>query len=164
MPIKLSPMFKSQRGFTLIELLVVLAILGILAAALLAAINPVEQINKGQDASLEEQATEFVSAATAYYTSQNAAIWGVAPCGAAPAAPVQMSTLTNTCVQLLETSGDLKASFGNATNLANLWVSKSTDGNTVFVCFQPKSTAVKSNSNTKYGQNGTGAGAYWCAE
>ena len=39
-----------QRGFTMIELLVVIAIIGVLAAAVLAAINPVEQISKGRDA------------------------------------------------------------------------------------------------------------------
>ena len=36
-----------KKGFTLLELLVVIAILGILAAGLLAAIDPLELINKG---------------------------------------------------------------------------------------------------------------------
>jgi general secretion pathway protein G len=41
---------KLLKGFTLIELLVVLGILGILAAALLAVINPVAQLQKSADA------------------------------------------------------------------------------------------------------------------
>ncbi|EKD87098.1 MAG: hypothetical protein ACD_37C00044G0003, partial [uncultured bacterium] len=39
----------SESGFTLIELLIVITILGILATAVLAAINPLEQISRGRD-------------------------------------------------------------------------------------------------------------------
>ncbi|MFH0773343.1 MAG: prepilin-type N-terminal cleavage/methylation domain-containing protein, partial [bacterium] len=40
-------MKKITRGFTLIELLIVIALLGALAVALLAALDPLEQIKKG---------------------------------------------------------------------------------------------------------------------
>ena len=40
----LSRLFKNSKGFTLIELLVVIGILGVLAAALIATIDPFEQI------------------------------------------------------------------------------------------------------------------------
>ncbi len=41
---------KLQKGFTLIELLVVIAVLGVLAAAVLVAVNPLEQFARGRDA------------------------------------------------------------------------------------------------------------------
>src|SRR5690349_21170143 len=63
------------KGFTLIELLVVIAILGILAAALLAAINPIEQIRKSQDSSSQRLSTEFNSAVGRYYTTHNRLPW-----------------------------------------------------------------------------------------
>ncbi|PJE63249.1 Tfp structural protein, partial [Candidatus Roizmanbacteria bacterium CG10_big_fil_rev_8_21_14_0_10_39_6] len=40
---------KQKKGFTLIELLIVIALLGTLAVALLAAIDPFEQFKKGTD-------------------------------------------------------------------------------------------------------------------
>src|SRR6266446_5039966 len=117
----LSTISSYKKGFTLIELLVVLAILGILAAALLAAINPVEQINKGQDASMEEEASEFVTAANSYYTAYNQPIWGQGSCPASPTAGSAMNGATiQSCISLLTTSGDLKASFATSSNLSNL--------------------------------------------
>lgn len=49
-------------GFTMIELLIVIAILGILAVAVLAAINPVEQINRGRDTQSKSDAEQLISA------------------------------------------------------------------------------------------------------
>lgn len=50
-----------QKGFTLIELLIVIAILGILAAALLIAIDPAEKIKSAQDTSAIDKVTGTAS-------------------------------------------------------------------------------------------------------
>src|SRR5579883_2019414 len=64
-----------SHGFTLLELLVVIGILGILAAALIATIDPFQQIKKAQDATMKELANEFVQANTSYYANHNALPW-----------------------------------------------------------------------------------------
>ena len=58
---------KSQMAFTMIELLIVIAILGILAVAVLAAINPIEQINRGRDTGSRSDAEQLLSAIDRFY-------------------------------------------------------------------------------------------------
>ena len=62
--------FSSIKGFTLIELLIVIAILGILAAVILVAIDPVEQLAKGRDAGRKNAVSQLGRAITIYYTSK----------------------------------------------------------------------------------------------
>lgn len=185
MPKKLSKTIKKiTKGFTLIELLVVLGILGILAAALLATINPVEQLNKAQDTSLKNVAAQFVSANVRYYSVRNALPWnavanGGANCysGGTTLASIPMSSLT-TCVTTLVTDGELKQSFLNSNNLNNAIVTNPNPqtGNVAdtVVCFQPKSESQQRESNTRYTQNGSAGtscksqggttNCYWCAQ
>lgn len=56
-----------QTGFTLIELLVVIAVIGVLAGIVLIAIDPQEQINRGNDAKRKQTLSLVVNAVQAYY-------------------------------------------------------------------------------------------------
>ncbi len=58
-----------RRGFTLIELLIVIAILGILAAAVLVAVNPTKRQNQAKDAGIKSDIGQIATAAQAYYTA-----------------------------------------------------------------------------------------------
>ena|SRR3990167_4624153 len=55
-------------GFTLIELLIVIAIMGILAAAVLIAINPVKRQAEAKDANVKSDIASIGSGLQAYYT------------------------------------------------------------------------------------------------
>lgn len=57
-------------GFTLVELLIVIALIGVLAAALVATLNPIEQINKARDSRFKNDAAELLAAIERYYATQ----------------------------------------------------------------------------------------------
>lgn len=87
---------KKSSGFTLIELLIVIAVIGVLAAVILVALNPLEQLARGRDAGRKNSTSELSNAVQAYYTSRG---------GSYPTNGVAwMTTLSN--------SGDLKTSIG----------------------------------------------------
>ena len=60
----------SSKGFTLIELLIVIAVLGILAAVVLVAIDPLEQLARGRDAGRKTAVGQIGHALQAYYTAR----------------------------------------------------------------------------------------------
>ena len=85
-------------GFTLIELLVVIAILGILAAAVLVAINPVKRSQQARDSARKSDIGQLATALQAYSTTPGAGNYpGTATSGVVTA---QLTALT--------ASGDLK--------------------------------------------------------
>lgn len=57
-------------GFTLIELIIVIAILGVLAAIVVATLNPLEQIARGRDAGRVTIGSQLARAVQAYNTAQ----------------------------------------------------------------------------------------------
>jgi prepilin-type N-terminal cleavage/methylation domain-containing protein len=158
-----------QRGFTLIELLVVIGILGVLAAALIATIDPFEQIKKAQDSSEQSIAKESLGAIQRYYANHTALPWWTVANGGTNcyASSNQLSavTLTNlntgspSCLGTIITDGELKSSFTNtsATYLSGIYVTNpnAAPDATTMVCFLPASKAFKTNPNTKYTQTGT---------
>lgn len=64
-------LFNNQKGFTLIELLIVIAVLGVLAAVVLAAINPLEQLRRGRDSGRLSSVSQLGHGMTQYMTAQN---------------------------------------------------------------------------------------------
>lgn len=73
--IRLVPLynFSSNKiaGFTLIELLIVIAVLSILAIGVIAAIDPLEQYNRGRDATVIRLAADYKKGVDRYYTSRS---------------------------------------------------------------------------------------------
>lgn len=176
---------KTNSGFTLIELLVVIGILGILAAALIATIDPFEQLRKANDANVKNTAVEFVDANIRYYTTHNVLPWSNtnAPlaCQGSPVLSAQMSGpqmlaclggpgIANTIIG----DGELKSGFTTVTSiLSSILVTGSS--NAVTACFQPASKSQQADANTKYSatgtitsgcisQGGTISSCYWCSE
>ncbi|MDO8504056.1 MAG: prepilin-type N-terminal cleavage/methylation domain-containing protein [bacterium] len=60
---------KRSRGFTLIELLVVLAVLGVIAAGVVTAINPLKRIRQANDAKTKNDVGQISTVSQAYYTT-----------------------------------------------------------------------------------------------
>lgn len=67
-------MFKSK-GFTLIELLVVITLIGVLAVAVLSALNPIEQINKARDAAKRADSSQLLASLDRYFASNEKFPW-----------------------------------------------------------------------------------------
>lgn len=185
---KLSVQSKLQKGFTLIELLVVIGILGILAAALVATIDPFEQLRKGEDSRSQNTTVEFHNALIRYYTNHLAMPWEDAAgtggdCDLSGATDIATPTTiedlaTAGCLDVLIGEGELKEAFDTAAGLDNIYVTEpyagaSVDGS-VGVCYSPVSKSGLVNANNRYDQDGglnvacpdsTGAvTCYWCAE
>ncbi len=168
---------KVNAGFTLIELLVVIGILGILAAALIATIDPFEQLKKAQDANSKNTSAEFQSAVIRYYTTHSAFPWSKdSSCTTQAGTAFTGTALTSigNCMAALVTDGELKSGFTSATDLLSgiLVTGNSSD---VVACFKPVSKSQLRDPNTKYNTAGvlssgcastsgqTGA-CYWCAK
>lgn len=166
----------ANKGFTLIELLVVIGILGILAAALLATIDPFEQLKKSQDATTKNMSVEYLNALVRYYTTHNQLPWqaGDPSCTTAPA-PLTLDKMTG-CTNLLVTEGELKASFTTSNNLKYISVfnpnpntGNATDSE---VCFVPTSKSQQKDPGTIYDPSsykgtctpGGAAKCIWCAQ
>lgn len=90
---KINLMKKISKGFTLIELLIVIAVIGVLAAVVLVAINPAEQLARGRDAGRKSSVGQLGRSIQAFYT--NSSVYPTAS---------QWTTAPN----ILVTNGDLK--------------------------------------------------------
>ncbi len=181
---KLSPVRQLQKDFTLIELLVVIGILGILAAALVATIDPFEQLNKASDANSKNTAVEFLNANLRYYTTHSAMPWGSAGANCMngtytlSAQNLTAGSMYSSCLGVLITEGELKPSFTTATGILQNLYATETGGN-ITMCYKPLSKSQQRDVNTKYNSDGTAhatcaggpnnpvgpsATCYWCTQ
>lgn len=147
----------NQKGFTLIELLVVIGILGILAAALIATIDPFEQLKKANDANVKNTAVEYVNGNVRYFTTHSQMAWTVdTTCsgGTAPTAVNLGVAGMASCLTDLVNDGEIKAAFTTATGiLTSIIITGGTDS--VTACFLPTSKSGQRDANARYTASGT---------
>jgi len=169
-----------RQGFTLIELLVVITLIGVLAVAVLSALNPIEQINKGRDAAKRADSSQLLNAIDRYFASNEKFPWnnftgytasvdvafggtadfaGVGVCGGAVGSPLATGAGTSGCSSngYLINTQELKNQYGKrpyfrSTSLPadKLQVYKAINEPSVSVCFIPSSKATRD----KAGANG----------
>ncbi len=168
---------RSQAGFTMIELLIVISILGFLAVAVLAAINPIEQINRGRDTSSRSDAEQLLSAIDRYYAFNGFYPWQT---GAGDNANKAMDWVSfsggtvadaNTCVVTDKLSQSTDPNCSGSDELKTTFVNRVTDstynplfiynkgeqGDSTYVCFEPKSKAfLKDATDRCVDANGSG--------
>ena len=177
---KLLKMLSQRKGFTLVELLVVIGVLGILAAGLLATIDPLEQIRKGQDNNSRAAAVELVGAINRYYATRNVLPWdttanGGSNCNTTTDPAATAITTSWDCLTALTSTGELKTSFVSAQAVTKgnvLYTTFDAPNNRIYVCYDPVSKAETRKADAKYSQNPTGAACdpaasttcYWCAQ
>ncbi len=153
-------------GFTLVELLIVIALIGVLAVALVATLDPIEQINKARDSRFKNDSAELLAAIERYYASTQNYPWvaddnigdicgdGTEECtnNAAFGATAEENGVgvcdddADQCdtTDVLITSGELKSSFAKKTqfntedDVDKMYVRRTESGNAVYVCFIPK--------------------------
>lgn len=142
-----------KKGFTLIELLIVIALLGALAVALLAALDPLEQIKKGTDTGVRNTVSEIGSSFIRY-----SAVKG----GSMPFSTIMWeavgtsgTTASYQAIQSVIDAGELKSDFFTLAKdqLDRIFITAVNDSGTqkAFVCFQPGSKSFRVDANTKFG-------------
>lgn len=150
-------------GFTMIELLIVIAVLGILAVAVLAAINPIEQINRGRDTGSRSDAEQLLGAIDRYYTTKGFYPWQTAATDVAnedlawTTAGAVADTAATPILMLdkLSTGGtaEIKSSFveriTDATYNSMFVYNQGTQGDSTYVCFLPKSGSFAEEAETR---------------
>jgi len=150
-----------KKGFTLIELLIVIVIIGILAAAVITAINPVEQIKKANDSGKMSTANELVNAINIYYTTTLTYPWTTGVPNPGDTA-VLVSSDPDGMLTTLTNTKDIKETLADRDFTGMQIWEVSTDG-APMVCFPPDSDAYLAKA-TYDALGRTGGTSYICAK
>lgn len=139
-------------GFTLVELLVVIGILTVLLAIALIAINPFEQINKTTDVSTKATIKDFASATKYFYAEEKTTPWVKnSSCRDELSTQDTISQMPS-CVQELTKGGDLQTQAINSNEAKDIFMTECS--NSIALCYKPKSSTYKNNSQAKFQRNG----------
>lgn len=164
----------NSTGFTMIELLIVIAILGILAVAVLSAINPIEQINRGRDTGSRSDAEQMLSAIDRFNAFQGYFPWVRSAAAADNSQTFQWinnttwvddgasadceviaklsegdATATDTCVGADELKTSYIERVTDSTYNGLYVYNQGQTGNSTYVCFIPKSNAFKTEATDR---------------
>lgn len=134
-----------KKGFTLIELLIVIGILGILAAGLLAAIDPLDQLRKGRDQTKRNISVELVNALNRYYASRGSMPWGSGGFGPSAAAT---NGGASGVVQTLIDANELKDTYFQGLPQSTTYYIRiySDTSSNVYACTRQEARSVNNNS------------------
>lgn len=158
-----------QRGFTLIELLIVVALIGILAVALLSAINPIEQGRKARDSGRKSDSAELLNAVERYNATFGCYPWNRTggTCGTTSLTAQTVDTNDFSGAGILAdliTVQELKSQYANrdAITKQNMYISEASGPNgIVSVCAEPESTSWRAGGGGSI-RNATNAAAGSC--
>ncbi len=165
--------FLLAKGFTLVELLIVIALIGVLAVAVLAAINPLEQLNRARDTGMESDASQLLAAIDRYYASHEEFPWvaedpsydndsaigfvsaqdgRIGICDYDPDAGASDCDTEGVLLSTLELKSEFlnrKFALATTTNFNELlYVAKASGASTsVYACWVPLSNAKRADSN-----------------
>lgn len=125
-----------SKGFTLIEILIVVVLLGILAVAVLSAINPIEQIRKARDSGRKSDAAELLNSYERYYTTfQEYPLSGATFAASATAAD-------DNSISSMVLVDELKAQFTSRRTVSDGELCVTVNAaDLVSVCYEPESTS-----------------------
>ena len=138
-----------KHGFTLIELLIVITIIGILAVAVLSAINPIEQIRRATDQGKESDAAELLSGMERYYTAFFEYPWDALN----ESDPDEDLVQASWTAELID-KGEFKPQFADRDSWDSIFVTLT--GSIINLCFDPASTSFQERADSE-GKNRDGS-------